>query len=106
MATAGDTAAAHGVKKEPGASPIVAYPLPEIVPMPQATVLHPLPAPLSWGLLLMRAGAALMLLLVHGLPKLLDWSGELQRIEDPLGLGARHSPWPWRCSPRCSAQCC
>ena len=46
-----------------------------------------LPAHLSWGLLLMRVGAALMLLLVHGLPKLLDWSGELQRIEDPLGLG-------------------
>jgi putative oxidoreductase len=25
---------------------------------------------------------------VHGLPKLLNWSTELQRIEDPFGLGA------------------
>lgn len=40
------------------------------------------------GLLFMRVMAALLLLLVHGLPKLLDWSGELQRIEDPFGLGA------------------
>lgn len=56
--------------------------------MTPSASLTALPAPLSWGLLLMRVGAALMLLLVHGLPKLLDWSGELQRIEDPLGLGA------------------
>ncbi|MFB4394788.1 MULTISPECIES: DoxX family protein [unclassified Pseudomonas] len=40
------------------------------------------------GLLFMRVFAAGLLLLVHGVPKLLDWSGELQRIEDPLGLGA------------------
>ncbi|NIF26513.1 DoxX family protein [Pantoea sp. Tr-811] len=40
------------------------------------------------GLLFMRVMAALLLLFVHGLPKLLDWSGELQRIEDPFGLGA------------------
>ena len=46
------------------------------------------PASPAWGLLLLRVGAALMLLLVHGLPKVLDWNGELQRIEDPLGLGA------------------
>lgn len=56
--------------------------------MPPSAAPTTLLAPLSWGLLLMRVGAALMLLLVHGLPKLLDWSGELQRIEDPLGLGA------------------
>ena len=40
------------------------------------------------GLLFMRATAAFLLLFIHGLPKLLDWSGELQRIEDPFGLGA------------------
>ena len=40
------------------------------------------------GLLFMRVTAALLLLSIHGLPKLLDWSGELQRIEDPFGLGA------------------
>ncbi|AVH36325.1 LysR family transcriptional regulator [Pseudomonas monteilii] len=40
------------------------------------------------GLLFMRVMAALLLLFIHGLPKLLDWSGELQRIEDPFGLGA------------------
>lgn len=40
------------------------------------------------GLLFMRVAAALLLLFVHGLPKLLNWSSELQRIEDPFGLGA------------------
>ncbi|WP_068826182.1 DoxX family membrane protein [Pseudomonas sp. BMS12] len=48
-----------------------------------------LPAPQAWALLLMRIGAALILLLVHGLPKLLHWQDELLRIEDPLGLGAQ-----------------
>ena len=46
------------------------------------------PALIATGLLFMRVMAALLLLLIHGLPKLLDWSGELQRIEDPFGLGA------------------
>ncbi|AJE23747.1 Hypothetical protein Achr_f490 (plasmid) [Azotobacter chroococcum NCIMB 8003] len=41
-----------------------------------------------WALLFMRVGAALLLLQVHGLPKLLHWQSELQRIEDPFGLGA------------------
>lgn len=40
------------------------------------------------GLLFMRVMAALLLLFIHGLPKLLNWSTELQRIEDPFGLGA------------------
>ena len=40
------------------------------------------------GLLFMRVMAAVLLFSIHGLPKLLDWSGELQRIEDPFGLGA------------------
>ncbi|WP_277374172.1 DoxX family protein [Pseudomonas sp. AA-38] len=48
----------------------------------------PLPAPLAWGLLFLRVAAALLLLQVHGLPKLLHWQGALQHIEDPLGLGA------------------
>lgn len=40
------------------------------------------------GLLFLRVTAALLLLQIHGLPKLLNWSAELQRIEDPFGLGA------------------
>ncbi|WNW12910.1 DoxX family protein [Pseudomonas sp. DTU_2021_1001937_2_SI_NGA_ILE_001] len=39
------------------------------------------------GLLFMRVSAALLMFSAHGLPKLLNWSAELQRIEDPLGLG-------------------
>jgi len=42
----------------------------------------------AFGLLFMRIAAAVMLLLIHGLPKLLNWSTELQHIEDPFGLGA------------------
>lgn len=40
------------------------------------------------ALLFMRVAAALLLLQVHGLPKLLHWQNELQHIEDPFGLGA------------------
>lgn len=40
------------------------------------------------ALLFMRVTAALLLLQVHGLPKLLHWQNELQHIEDPFGLGA------------------
>ncbi|WP_144934873.1 DoxX family protein [Pseudomonas alabamensis] len=39
------------------------------------------------GLLFLRVSAATLLLQIHGLPKLLNWSTELQRIEDPFGLG-------------------
>ncbi|BAP42648.1 DoxX family membrane protein [Pseudomonas sp. 21LCFQ02] len=42
---------------------------------------------LDLGLLLMRVCAALLMLKLHGLPKLLNWSSELQHIDDPLGLG-------------------
>ncbi|WP_369988706.1 DoxX family protein [Pseudomonas xanthosomatis] len=42
----------------------------------------------AFGLLFMRTAAAVLLLLIHGLPKLLNWSSELQHIEDPFGLGA------------------
>ncbi|MCD5985618.1 DoxX family protein [Pseudomonas sp. CDFA 610] len=42
---------------------------------------------LAWGLLFMRVSVSLLLLQVHGLPKLMNWSVEVQRIEDPFGLG-------------------
>lgn len=42
---------------------------------------------LPFGLLFLRVSAAVLLLQIHGLPKLLNWSVELQRIEDPFGLG-------------------
>lgn len=41
----------------------------------------------GWGLLFMRVSVSLLLLQVHGLPKLMHWSVEVQRIEDPFGLG-------------------
>jgi putative oxidoreductase len=40
------------------------------------------------ALLFMRVSTALLLLHVHGLPKLLNWQREVQLIEDPFGLGA------------------
>ncbi|MFJ2710816.1 DoxX family protein [Pseudomonas sp. NPDC087346] len=40
------------------------------------------------GLLFLRVSAGLFLLLVHGLPKLLDFDAQLQQIEDPFHLGA------------------
>lgn len=42
---------------------------------------------LDFGLLFMRVSAALLMFKLHGLPKLLNWSAELQNIDDPLGLG-------------------
>ncbi|MBT2294698.1 DoxX family protein [Pseudomonas fluorescens] len=40
------------------------------------------------GLLFLRLSGGLFLLWVHGLPKLLHYSVELTRIEDPFHLGA------------------
>lgn len=40
------------------------------------------------GLLFLRVSGGLFLLWVHGLPKLLDYSAQLQQIEDPFHLGA------------------
>ncbi|MFZ6760914.1 DoxX family protein [Undibacterium sp. Ji50W] len=40
------------------------------------------------GLLLLRLAGAFLLLYVHGIPKLLHFSNELQHIEDPFHLGA------------------
>lgn len=52
-----------------------------------ATTLPPA-GPSDWGLLFLRGSGALLLLWVHGLPKLLGFSQELRLIEDPLHLGA------------------
>ncbi|WP_275554640.1 DoxX family protein [Mixta sp. Marseille-Q2659] len=41
------------------------------------------------GLFFLRLSGSLLLLWVHGLPKVLHFSAELARIEDPFGLG----PW-------------
>ncbi|MGY5957096.1 DoxX family protein [Kosakonia sp. BK9b] len=41
------------------------------------------------GLFFLRLSGSLLLLYVHGLPKVLHFSTELMRIEDPFGLG----PW-------------
>ncbi|MCU0088415.1 DoxX family protein [Pseudomonas koreensis] len=40
------------------------------------------------GLLFLRVTGGLFLLVVHGLPKLLDFTAQLQLIEDPFHLGA------------------
>ena len=42
----------------------------------------------AFGLLFLRVSASLFLLGVHGLPKLLHFSAQLQVIEDPFHLGA------------------
>ncbi|SNS95422.1 DoxX family protein [Pseudomonas segetis] len=44
--------------------------------------------PVDWALLFLRVSGALLLLQVHGLPKLLNFSQQAQVIEDPLGFGA------------------
>jgi len=41
------------------------------------------------GLFFLRLTGSLLLLYVHGLPKVLHFSQELAHIEDPFGLG----PW-------------
>lgn len=42
----------------------------------------------DWALLFLRVTGSLLLLYVHGLPKLMNYQHELTRIEDPLRLGA------------------
>jgi len=39
------------------------------------------------GLLFLRLTGALLLLYVHGLPKIIKFAGELQHIDDPLHVG-------------------
>ncbi|MCW2293532.1 putative oxidoreductase [Pseudomonas sp. BIGb0408] len=50
-----------------------------------------LPTPIKvrsdWALLFLRVSGSLLLLAVHGLPKLTNMQAELGSIEDPLGLG-------------------
>ncbi|MGX5218824.1 DoxX family protein [Pseudomonas segetis] len=41
----------------------------------------------DWALLFLRVSVSLLLLQVHGLPKLLHFSQQAQVIEDPFGLG-------------------
>ena len=41
----------------------------------------------DWALLFLRVTGSLLLLLVHGVPKVLNFQGELGLIEDPFGLG-------------------
>lgn len=42
----------------------------------------------DWALLFLRVTGSLLLLFVHGLPKVLNFQAELGLIEDPFGLGA------------------
>jgi len=48
-----------------------------------------MPPRIDAGLLFLRLAGSLLLLYVHGLPKVLNFSEELTRIEDPFGFG----PW-------------
>ncbi|MES2106207.1 MAG: DoxX family protein [Pseudomonadota bacterium] len=45
------------------------------------------------GLLYLRITGALLLFYVHGWPKVMHYSSELQHIEDPFHLGAAFSLW-------------
>src|SRR5574343_134352 len=56
----------------------------------RATWLAPQP---DLGLLLLRLGGAYLLLMVHGLPKLQHYAGELAQIDDPLHLGRQLTLW-------------
>jgi putative oxidoreductase len=42
----------------------------------------------DWALLFQRVAGSLLLLQVHGLPKLMHFNAQLRLIEDPFGLGA------------------
>ncbi|EJL85182.1 DoxX family protein [Pantoea sp. BIGb0393] len=52
------------------------------------------PPRIDAGLFFLRLTACLLLLHVHGLPKIFHFSEELTRIEDPFGLGAYMSLLP------------
>lgn len=56
------------------------------MPMKNATLMSPR---IDAGLFFLRLTGGLLLLYVHGLPKVLHFSEELTRIEDPFGFG----PW-------------
>ncbi|MDH2066979.1 DoxX family protein [Pantoea sp. GD03673] len=59
--------------------------------MNMATALSPR---ISAGLFFLRLTGSMLLLQVHGLPKILHFSEELTRIEDPFGLGPMMSLLP------------
>ncbi|SFT50192.1 putative oxidoreductase [Pseudomonas marincola] len=50
-------------------------------------VIHMRNSAVDWALLWLRASASILLLQVHGLPKLLHFSQQAEVIEDPFGLG-------------------
>jgi len=52
------------------------------------------PPRVNAGLFFLRLAGSLLLLHVHGLPKILHFSEELTRIEDPFGLGPMMSLLP------------
>ncbi|MDN8543887.1 DoxX family protein [Erwinia sp. BC051422] len=52
------------------------------------------PPRIDAGLFFLRLTGCLLLLYVHGLPKVFHFSEELTRIEDPLGLGPYMSLLP------------
>ena len=52
------------------------------------------PPRIDAGLFFLRLTGCLLLLYVHGLPKVLHFSEELTRIEDPFGLGPYMSLLP------------
>lgn len=56
------------------------------MPMKSASAFSPR---IDAGLFFLRLTGSLLLLYVHGLPKVMHFSEELTRIEDPFGLG----PW-------------
>src|SRR2546428_3405294 len=49
------------------------------------------PIALDLGLLILRVGFALSLLLTHGLPKLMHFAEKAQSFPDPLGIGSKFS---------------
>ncbi|MES2071405.1 MAG: DoxX family protein [Pseudomonadota bacterium] len=57
------------------------------------TLLARIPASPDLGLLYLRLAGALLLFYVHGLPKLVHYSSELQHIDDPLHLGRGLTLW-------------
>lgn len=58
------------------------------------TTLFSQPPRVNAGLFFLRLTGCLLLLHVHGLPKVFHFSEELTRIEDPFGLGAYMSLLP------------
>ena len=56
----------------------------------------------SVGLLVMRVGLGLMMLLLHGLPKYQDYQDKVDSFPDPLGMGPK---WSLICAIATEAGC-